>query len=159
MLELIVIAAMIFCAVMAIRAQRLLTSAIYLAGCSALVALFLYQLGAPEIAVIELSVGAGLVTILFVFAINIAGDDPAQHPPILPKPMAWVLVLMAVVTAATILLPNYDTILPLVSEPLDDTLWEKRTLDVILQSVFIFAGVLGVLNLLGETTYDQEKHS
>ena len=157
MLELIVIATMIFCAIKAIRALRLLTSAIYLAGCSALVALFLYMLGAPEIAVIELSVGAGLVTILFVFAINIAGDDPAVNPPILPQPVAWVLVLIALVTAATILLPNYSTLLPLVSQPLDETLWEKRTLDVILQSVFIFSGVLGVLNLLGETTYGQEK--
>ncbi|MDO9122475.1 MAG: NADH-quinone oxidoreductase subunit J, partial [Anaerolineaceae bacterium] len=63
------------CAILAISAKRLLISAIWLAVTSALVALMLFLLGAPQIAVIELSVGAGLVTVLFVFAINISGEE------------------------------------------------------------------------------------
>ena len=74
------------CAALAISAKRLLVSAIWLAGCSALVALLMYLLGAPEIAVIELSVGAGLVTVLFVFAINIAGDESTALPWLCPNP-------------------------------------------------------------------------
>src|SRR5512135_3843744 len=73
-------------AVAAIRARRLLTSAIWLAGVSALVSIVLYLYGAHEVAVIELSVGAGLVTVLFVFAISIAGDDPIDRRPVLPWP-------------------------------------------------------------------------
>jgi len=54
-------------AILAIRTKRLLISAIWLAVASALTAVMIYLLGAPQIAVIELSVGAGLVTVLFVF--------------------------------------------------------------------------------------------
>ena len=45
----------IACAILAISAKRLLISAIWLALSSALVALMLFLLGAPQIAVIELS--------------------------------------------------------------------------------------------------------
>ena len=48
------------------------------ADVSASLAALLYALGAHEVAVIELSVGAGLVTVLFVFAINIAGEEPIE---------------------------------------------------------------------------------
>jgi uncharacterized MnhB-related membrane protein len=75
MLHVVIVAGMLACALMAIIARRLLTSALWLAGASALTALLLYLLGAPEVAVVELSVGAGLVTVLFVFAINIAGEE------------------------------------------------------------------------------------
>jgi uncharacterized MnhB-related membrane protein len=71
----IIVVGLLVCAVQAVRVQRLLNSALWLAGASALVALLIYMLGAPEVAVIELSVGAGLVTVLFVFAINIAGEE------------------------------------------------------------------------------------
>ncbi|MHB1482597.1 MAG: hydrogenase subunit MbhD domain-containing protein, partial [Bellilinea sp.] len=70
MVHVLIAVVTIVCAILAVRASRLLVSALWLAATSALVALEMYLLGAPEIAVIELSVGAGLVTILFVFAIN-----------------------------------------------------------------------------------------
>jgi len=53
----------------------LIASALWLAGVSALVSIMCYLLGAYAVAVIELSVGAGLVTVLFVFAISIAGEE------------------------------------------------------------------------------------
>src|SRR5512136_2242428 len=71
----------------AIRARRLLTSAIWLAGVSALISVVFFLYGARQVAVIELSVGAGLVTVLFVFAISIAGDDIIDTRPILPWPL------------------------------------------------------------------------
>ena len=50
-------------------------------------------LGAPEIAVIELSVGAGLVTVLFVFAINLTGEENLDAKRMMPKPLAWGLLI------------------------------------------------------------------
>src|SRR5512133_2061611 len=93
----IVVAGLLVCAVQAVRAPRLLHSALWLAGASALVALEMYLLGAPEVAVIELSVGAGLVTVLFVFAINIAGEETIALQPMIPRPLAWVLVLTSII--------------------------------------------------------------
>ena len=79
----------VICALGAVRSRRLLVSALWLAGCSAMVAVMMYLLGAREVAVIELSVGAGLVTVLFVFAINIAGEEIKVVRSILPRPLAW----------------------------------------------------------------------
>ena len=67
--------AAIVCAYRAMVTQRLLICSLYLACVSASVSGILYLLGAQQVAVIELSVGAGLVTVLFVFAINIAGEE------------------------------------------------------------------------------------
>lgn len=146
-----VVAGLLVCAGQAVVSQRLLHSALWLAGTSALVALEMYLLGAPEVAVIELSVGAGLVTVLFVFAINIAGEEAMSALPIVPKPLAWVLVAVFVFAFGWLTLDILWMHVPVV-EPMyfKTVLWENRLLDVLLQIVMMFAGVLGVLGLLAE---------
>jgi uncharacterized MnhB-related membrane protein len=151
MWHIIILIGILLCAIQAVCSKRLLVSALWLAGTSALVALMMYLLDAPEIAVIELSVGAGLVTVLFVFAINIAGEEPLPIQSIIPKPLSIGLVLVAVVLLGFKILPNFD--LPFfVSDELDFNLmfWNVRSLDVLLLTVIIFAGVLGVLGLLSD---------
>src|SRR5207244_3024706 len=65
--------ASVLCGAAAMRASRLMASGLWLAGTSAFLAISLYRLGAPHVAVIELSVGAGLVAVLFVFTITTGG--------------------------------------------------------------------------------------
>src|SRR5512133_1472991 len=150
--QILIIIGMLLCAVMAVRTQRLLVSALWLAGASALVSLWMYILGAPEVAVIELSVGAGLVTVLFVFAINIAGEGIA--PPakdLLPRPVSWVLIIASIGLLAWFSLSGSFP----AAKTLDGTLfkvdfWENRAADVLLQIVIIFSGALGILGLLAE---------
>jgi uncharacterized MnhB-related membrane protein len=158
----ILIAVGIFvCALEAIRVQRLLVSALWLAGCSALVALMMYLLGAPQIAVIELSVGAGLVTVLFVFAINIAGEENLPIATLIPRPLAWTMVALAIFAVAWLAVPAFGTAnLGSQSTNMAASLWSDRSLDVLLQTVLIFSGVLGVLGLLSEdkSKTHQERH-
>jgi NADH:ubiquinone oxidoreductase subunit 6 (subunit J) len=145
----------IFCAIQAIRAERLLASALWLAGTSALVAVAIYLLGAPEVAAIELSVGAGLVTVLFVFAINLIGKEAVDERSLIPKPLAWVLISLAVACLIYLLLPGIVTKFPEKIEPgLRGVLWGTRRLDLWLQIAMIFSGVLGVLGLLGDSQED-----
>ncbi len=150
------------CALLAILTRRLLLSAAWLALTSALVALMTYLLGAPHIAVIELSVGAGLVTVLFVFAINIAGEDITPLKSLIPKPLAVGSIVLAgglalflILRAAGVL--NLTPLTNLESA----ILWEERYLDLLLQIVLIFSGVLGVIGLLanGKHTPDVEEQS
>jgi uncharacterized MnhB-related membrane protein len=149
--QILIVAGILVCSVMAFKVNRLLVSALWLAGCSALVALLIFLLGAPEVAVIELSVGAGLVTILFVFAINIAGEEAISVKALLPKPLAWGLILLAVVLLGWLCLPGLIGILPTIeTRQFADVMWGDRSLDAMLQVVLIFAGVLGVLGLLAE---------
>jgi len=151
MVHILIVAGILVCAVMALRAARLLVSALWLAGASALVALLLYLLGAPEIAVIELSVGAGLVTVLFVFAISIAGEEEISNLVSIPKPIAGVLVLVAVLLLGWLALPILNFQAPTVAlGNLGSTLWRDRSLDVLLQVIMVFSGVLGVMGLLAE---------
>ena len=149
---LLAVTAVIF-AIGALRAKKLLVSAIWLAGVSALLSVMFYLYGAHQVAVIELSVGAGLVTVLFVFAISISGDEVAGPQPVLPLPLTVGLVLLFV-----ILLAGFILRVPVASSAaatestLADVLWQQRGLDVLVQVVLIFSGVLGLLGLLAETS-------
>jgi NADH:ubiquinone oxidoreductase subunit 6 (subunit J) len=153
MINALVAVAMIICAIQAIRVKKLLTSALWLAGCSAMVALMLYLLGAPEIAVIELSVGAGLVTVLFVFAINIIGDEKPVLEPGIPPLVAWALIILSIGILAYLNLPLLSVVIPDLAEipMVSTTIWNDRMLDVILQVLLIFVGVLGVIGLISDS--------
>jgi NADH:ubiquinone oxidoreductase subunit 6 (subunit J) len=141
---------MLSCAILAVRASRLVVSSLWLAALSALLAVLIYAMGASRVAVIELSVGAGLVTVLLVFVVGIAGDEAAAGRPLIPRFVSWglglaVLVLLGWFTVPLVAAP------PPASEPsLASLLWEGRALDVLIQVVLIFCGVMGVLGLLSE---------
>ncbi len=151
MWHIIILIGILICAFQAIRSERLLVAALWLAGTSALTATMMYLLGAYQIAVIELSVGAGLVTVLFVFAINIAGEEPIPAISIIPKPVAWVSVIVAVGLLAWQLLPLFDFPLTAIQGPgFQETVWAGRKVDLYLQTVLIFAGVVSMVALLSE---------
>lgn len=140
------------CGLQALRARELLACAGWLAAVSGLVALTFYQLSAPEAAAIELSVGAGLVTVLFVFAISLAGEESLQAKSLLPRPLSWGLVLLAAGLLAWLLLPATPPP-PATAEAgpsFSQVMWQERGLDVPVQVILIFSGVLGVLGLLAE---------
>jgi len=150
-IQTLVLSGMLICAIQAIRAERLLVSALWLAGCSALLALAIGLLGAPEVGVVELSVGAGLVTVIFVFAISIAGEDTSVSGPLVPRPIAWGLMGLFAFLLIWLTVPR---LLPPVTQrdalPFLRAVWEERSLDTVLQVALIFSGVLGSLGLLAE---------
>jgi hypothetical protein len=89
------------------------------------------------------------VTVLFVFAISIAGED-AMHSRALPQPLAWGLAIGAVVLLS-LLVPSIDVDAPAAQEPAFSVmLWQERGLDVLVQIVLLFAGVIGMLGVLSE---------
>ncbi len=162
MLYILIVAGLLVCAYMAIRSERLLSSALWLAGTSALTALIMYLLGAAEIAVIELSVGAGLVTILFVFAINITGEEAIEIKSLVPRPLAILLVVVAAGSLIYMALPGMGVELPAPqTNGFVKTFWEERSMDALLQMVIIFAGTIGMLGLLAEVVphAHKEEHS
>ena len=146
-----IVAGAILCAAQAMRASRLLVSTLWLAGASALVSTALYLMGAHEVAVIELSVGAGLVTVLFVFAISIAGEDAMKERSLVPWPLAWGMVILIVLLLGWLARPLTGIPSGSAEPSFAVVLWQNRSLDVLLQIALIFAGVVGILGLLSET--------
>ncbi|HLO18061.1 MAG TPA: hydrogenase subunit MbhD domain-containing protein [Anaerolineales bacterium] len=142
--------AAVFCAYRAIVAKRILSATIYLACISALVSATLYLLGAAQVAVMELSVGAGLVTVLLVYAVSVVGDDALDPASVIPKPWAFGVVGLVAVILGFMAFPAVQTTLTNVSTDLVSTLWQNRVLDVWIQIALIFSGVMGVLGLLSE---------
>ncbi len=150
MTDILILAGLLLCSVQAVRVKYLLSSAIWLAGASAATAILLYRLGAHEIAVIELSVGAGLVTVLFVFAISIAGEEALPDLVSIPRWLSILVIITAMGLFAWMSLPAFNITPPGAKElGLTSILWQNRGLDVLLQIVFVFSGVLGVIGLLG----------
>jgi uncharacterized MnhB-related membrane protein len=158
-LQILIVIATLICAVQAIRVRRLLMSALWLAGASALVSLLIYLLGAPEVAVIELSVGAGLVTVLFVFAINIAGEETLPIRRLVPRPLAWGLLVVCLLLMGWFILPRAGLVnIVEDKKSFAQVVWNLRSLDMLLQVILIFAGVLGVVGLLAENTPTRATH-
>ena len=150
--------AAIVCAYRAMLSRKLLSSILYLACVSATVSVILYLLGAQQVAVIELSVGAGLVTVLLVYALSVVGDDAADMLSVIPKPMALALVIFLAGLAVFMIFPLIEPTLNVTSFSLTIVLWQQRVLDVWIQIVLIFSGVLGVLGLLSERASSTGSH-
>lgn len=146
----LLIAAIIMFAFQTFRSKRLITSALWLAGVSALLSVVFFQLGGWQIAVIELSVGAGLVTILFVFAINIVGDEVVEERSLLPRSFVVGIILLNTLLMGWFLFPVISQATEGTEPPFSTMLWQERGLDILVQIVLIFAGVLGLLGLLAE---------
>lgn len=151
MMIVFLIALSVIFAFQAVRSGRLVTSALWLAGVSVLVSIIFYLMEAVLAAVIELSVGAGLVTVLFVFAIAIAGEDTVVLKPLISRMLAGSIVILLIGTLAWFILSPPVGEIPLGGESSAvDVLWQDRGLDVLVQIVLIYSGVLGILGLLAE---------
>jgi len=140
----------VFCAYRAIVAKRILSATIYLACISALVSATLYLLGAAQVAVMELSVGAGLVTVLLVYALSVVGDDAMDPASVIPKPLAFGVVGLVAVILGWMAFPAIQITVNTGAIDLASSLWQNRVLDVWIQIALIFSGVMGVLGLLSE---------
>lgn len=150
MLYVIVVIGILYCGIMAVRSTQLINAALWLAGSSALLATFIFGLGAYQLAVIELSVGAGLVTVLFVFAISVAGDEPGRQAAGVPRQLAFTLIVTFVILLITFALPLIGFSSATTDMSFTETVWHERSLDMLIQVVLIFTSALTVLGLLAQ---------
>jgi uncharacterized MnhB-related membrane protein len=143
------------CALLAVRATRLLNAALWLALASALIAILLYQLNAPLLAIIELSVGAGLVTVLLFLVVTVIGT--ANYPPLLAVPRWFALGLNAI--AMALLIAAMGTA-PIEAASASTSglagLWVSRAEDALVPFLLILVGSLAAITLLQETDSTNE---
>ena len=143
----------IVCAVAAIHSRSLVHSALWLAATSAVLATLLYVLGAPVVAVVELSVGVGLVAVLFIFVVGVAGEGGMNARSVVPTIVALALAGPAVALLAWMVMTGGQLAAAVpatgASASVSTVLWESRAADVLGQVVLVVAGALGVVTILG----------
>jgi len=75
----IVLAGSVGAALMAVRSRDLLAAALYLGAMSLLLSVEFYLLQAPDVAIAEAAIGAGLTTAIYVVALKRTGRWEDGH--------------------------------------------------------------------------------
>ena len=142
---------MVIFSVLAIALKDLLKSAISLAASSLLLGIIFFRMNAPYAGVFEISVVAGLITVLFILTIALtkSGDEVRES-----KLVNWAFPAVFVaflVIDALVMKGLLGKVPALASGPeagtFGEVLWKGRTLDLVGQIAVILAGVFAVLAL------------
>ena len=141
--------------------RNLVKAAIALAGGSIILTILLFMMSAPWAAVFELSVCAGLITVIFISAISMTTPYNKEETEEKNKErrkrfiaLPFALFLLALIL--TVVLGNSG--LHFMAPPLPDAsffafknaLWNLRQADILGQIILILAGVYGVVVLFKE---------
>ncbi len=137
--------------VLALLVKDLLRSAISLAAASLLLGIVFFRMGAPYAAVFEISVVAGLITVLFVLTIALtkAGDEVRESR---IANVVFPLVFVAFVVIDALVMKSLLGKVPALAAGAEtgsfgEVLWRGRTFDLVGQIAVILAGVFAVLAL------------
>jgi NADH-quinone oxidoreductase subunit J len=137
--------------VLAILLKDLLRSAIALAVSSLLLGIIFFRMGAPYAGVFEISVVAGLITVLFILTIALVhkGDEVRESRLVnWAFPLAFVVFLVIDALVMKGLIGKVPALASgAESGTFGEVLWKGRTLDLVGQIAVILAGVFAVLAL------------
>jgi NADH-quinone oxidoreductase subunit J len=139
----------------------LLRATIALALTSAMLAVVMYSLGATIAAVLELSVCAGLISVVFVSVISLTQRKPFKDYVVRRLSRMrrfWPLPLVMIAAGVTLSFVHapVQIVLPLPDGGGDvrTVLWNLRQLDLFGQILILLAGVFGVLVLFKKEEKD-----
>ncbi len=145
-----------------VLSKSLLKMAIGLALVSATLTALLFAMDSPLAAVFELSVCAGLITVVFVSVISLTqAGSPQEQQKGEPNHYARFLpmVILVLLMAWALRSVFSDTPVPLCSvssgQDIRHTLWGLRKLDVFGQLAAMFAGIYGVIVLFRGISHDK----
>jgi NADH-quinone oxidoreductase subunit J len=161
-LTIIVLALMLIAALWTVMTRGLVRAALGLAVTSIILTVLMFMLGAGLAAVFELSVCAGLITVVFVS--TIAMTQPSSKSELLEKTRHrmrryWFLPVIIVAVGAvlawlsigaTVSLPVPDAADATSGLDVKQVLWGLRQTDLVGQVIVILAGVFGVIVLFKE---------
>ena len=134
--------------VLALLLKDLLRSAIALAVASLLLGIVFFRMGAPYAGVFEISVVAGLITVLFVLtiALTTAGEEVRESR---LANVVFPLVFVAFIVVDALVMKGLLGQIPALASGAEtgafgDVLWKGRTFDLVGQIAVIMAGVFSV---------------
>jgi len=137
--------------VLAIALRDLLKSAISLAVASLLLGIIFFRMGAPYAGVFEISVVAGLITVLFILTIALTQSGEEVRESRLAN-VVFPVVFVAFLVIDALVMKGLVGKVPALTSGAEagtfgEVLWKGRTLDLVGQIAVILAGVFAVLAL------------
>lgn len=156
-IDIILLISLTTAALWTVMTRSLLRSGIGLALASAILAVIIFRLGSPLAAVFELSVCAGLISVLFVSTISLT--NPLSKEEVIKHmherlTRFWFLPLLVIILGIilsftsvknAIQLPDPETI-----KDVRVVLWSLRPIDILGQIIILLTGVFGVIILFKE---------
>ncbi|HCC48193.1 MAG TPA: hypothetical protein DEQ38_08805 [Elusimicrobia bacterium] len=142
----------------AVMARSLLTSAIMLALVSVTVSLIFFDYGAPWAGVFELSVCAGLITVLFIGAVSLIRSEEEKHPESRARFYALPLAAAIFAIAGWFYLPPFFAEMAGWARPgtgggtIGLALWDMRRQDLLGQVLMLAAGVFVIKSVFPRRT-------
>jgi len=160
-LQIALLAGLVLFSIAAVLFKDLIKSAISLAVASLLLGIIFFRMGAAYAGVFEISVVAGLITVLFILAIaltRVGGDVKESRFAALVFPLFFVVFLaidvfvMKGIVTKIASLPGTPE-----SGAFGEVLWNRRTIDLVGQIAIIFAGVFSVLALFRKRDHNKDE--
>lgn len=156
-INVILLIALLFAALWTVMTTRLLRSAIGLAIVSVILSILMFQMASPIAAVFELSVCAGLISVIFFTAISFTRRISTEDLRTRQRERFakfWILPFIIIIAGIALSLCSIaiDFKLPVPQSELDarSMLWNLRHLDIIGQILVILAGAFGIVVLFKE---------
>lgn len=154
--NLILLGLLVLAALWAVMSVRIMMSVIGLAAVSVAVSLLMFRLDAPYAAMFELSVCAGLISVIFFVAVSftkrLTAEDVRAHRKERLRKTVWLPFLLAgiaILLVARLKSPGLEPA-PVPGGDVRTLLWGGRHLDLIGQIVVLLAGAFGVVVLFKE---------
>ena len=156
-INLILLSGMLLAALWTVMTIRLIRSVVGLAITSAILAMIMYRLGAPLAAVFELSVCAGLISVIFITTVSFTQRVSRERLLIRRRErfvkfwyLPVIIILAGLLLSQYLKIPQVKFPLPGREQEVRDLLWNRRQLDILGQVVILLAGVFGVVILFKE---------
>ena len=158
-LQILLLSGLVLFSILAILSRNLLRSAISLAVASLLLGIIFFRMKAPYAGVFEISVVAGLITVLFILTIALTkGESDVRESNLVRIIFPLFFIVFIIIDA--LVMKTLILKIPALPGSADqgtfgDVLWKQRSFDLIGQLAIILAGVFSVLALFRKRDKDE----
>ena len=156
-LILILLIILIVTALMVVFSSKLLIGAISLALTSIMITILMFKLNSPIAAVFELSICAGLITVIFITTISFVkpstGEELIESRKRRLKKYIYLPILVAIAgyLVSVVIRPISLKLPEIIQETnVRNVLWDLRQVDLLGQAIVLLIGVFGIVVLFKE---------
>jgi NADH-quinone oxidoreductase subunit J len=149
--NLILLCSLVLAALWTVMTVRLIRSVVGLALTSVILSVMMYRLHSPLAAVFELSVCAGLISVIFITTVGFTSRLSKEMLPLRRRErfikfwyLPFIVVVAGLLLSQYVGIPQLKLPLPVQEQNVRNILWNLRHLDLLGQIVMLLAGAFGV---------------